>query len=105
MADIDNAQLTNFCNEVLRPLADTLARIDSRLPGQIGVYNARNLGTVINDAGAGNNIADGSETDGRTRRTGGDVFNLVTLMQDLQEFFDEPGRRDVITGWQVNALV
>lgn len=102
--EIQDAQLTNYCNEGLRPLADSLTRVDVLLPVLIAQYNARNLGTIINDLGANKLITDGSELDGRTRRVGGDVYNLVTLMQDLKTFLDAPGRRDVLNGWQVNGI-
>ena len=103
MAELNNAQLVEFCNSTLRPLADNIQRLVTVLPLIEGVYNARNLGTVINDGGAGNFVADRSDTDGRTRVTGGNVFNLITLVQDMQTFLTQ-GRKDVVTKWQVNGL-
>lgn len=100
---IDNAQLTNFANEDCRPLADLLAKLDAALAPFVATYNARDLGTIINDAGAGELIVDGSESDGRTRVAGGDVFNLISLVNDLQTFITS-GRRDVIFKWQVNGV-
>ena len=102
MAEIDNPQLRDFCNGSLRVIADKLATIDADLSGIQEEYNAKNLGTVIDAAGSTNLIADGSETDGRTRVAGGDVYNFVTLLSDLQTFITE-GRRDVIAKWQVNG--
>lgn len=103
MAELSDPQLVDFCNATLRPLADRLQSLATLLPLAEAVYNARNLGTIINDGGAGNLIADGSDSDGRTRRVGGDVYNLITLVQDLQTFLTQ-GRKDVIAGWQVNGL-
>ena len=102
MAEIDNPQLRAFCNDSLRVIADQLARIDQVTPGLREEYDAKNLGTIINDGGPSNLITDGSATDGRTRVEGGDVYNLITLVDDLRAFITE-GRRDVIAKWQVNG--
>lgn len=101
MAEINNAQLTAFCNEVLRPVANVIAGADRHVASQIAEYNAKDLGTVINNGDSSNLITDGSVTDGRTRCTGGDVFNLITLLTDLKAFFDanSGGRRDVLMKW------
>jgi len=100
---LDNAQLTEFANDELRQLGDLIKKLDLRSAAAISEYNARNLGTVINDGGSANPVLDGSATDGRTICTGGDVFNLVTLLQNLQTFFSESGRRDVVNKWNVNG--
>lgn len=103
MAEHTNPQLVEFANSDLRGLADKLAALDALLAPIVATYNARNLGTIINDGGAGELIADGSQSDGRTRVVGGDVFNLITLIQDLQTFITS-GRRDVIFKWQVHGV-
>lgn len=103
MADLSNPQLVHFCNEDVRQLADRLAALDVALTPFLETYNARDLGTIIEAGGAGNLIDDGSEQDGRTRVVGGDVYNFVTLIQDLQTFITT-GRRDVIYRWQVNGV-
>ena len=103
MAELSNPQLVDFANSYLRPLADALAKAHLDLQPVEDTYNARDLGTVINDGGAGNLIADGSVSDGRTRITGGDVFNFITLINDLQGFLTQ-GRLDVIFKWQVHSV-
>jgi hypothetical protein len=106
---LDNAQLVEFCNDELRQIADQLVRLKIRTEAAIAEYNARELGTVINDGGSTNPVLDGSATDGRTVATGGDVWNFITLMQDLETFFaggtvpETVGRVDVIYKWQVNG--
>jgi len=100
---LNNAQLTEFCNDELRQLGDLLKKVDLRSAAAIAEYNARDLGTVINAGGSSNPVLDGAAVDGRTICTGGDVFNLVTLLQNLQTFFSESGRRDVVTTWNVNG--
>lgn len=100
---LDSPQLTEFCNDELRQLGDQLKRIDLRSAAALAEYNARNLGTVINDGGASNPVLDGSAVDGRTICTGGDVYILVTLLQDLQTFFAAGDRRSAVTKWNTNG--
>ncbi len=100
---LDAPQLTEFCNDELRQVADRIKALDLRSAAAVAEYNARNLGTVINDGGSSGPVLDGSASDGRTICTGGDVFNFVTLLQDLQTFFAASGRRDVISKWNVNG--
>lgn len=99
---LNSPQLAEFCNSELRQIADKFVALKIRIDSAVAEYNARNLGTVINDGGSGNVIADGAETDGRTIVVGGDVWNFVTLMQDFQTFMTS-GRVDVLYKWQVNG--
>ena len=99
---LDNAQLVDFCNDELRQIADKFVALKIRVDAAYEEYNARNLGTIINDGGPSNPVLDGSATDGRTIGTGGDVYNMVTLMADFQTFMTS-GRIDVLYKWQVNG--
>jgi hypothetical protein len=99
---LDNPQLVEFCNDELRQIADRFVALKIRCDAAFEEYNARNLGTIINDGGSSGPVLDGSATDGRTVATGGDVFNLVTLIQDFQTFMTS-GRVDVLYKWQVNG--
>ena len=99
---LDNAQLIEFCNDEIRQIADQFVRLKARADAAITEYNARDLGTIINAGGSANPVLDGSAADGRTIGTGGDVFNMVTLMQDYQTFHTT-GRNDVLFKWQVNG--
>jgi hypothetical protein len=103
MAEIVNAQLTDLCNNRLRRIADKLSGLDLLSQLARGEYTQRNLGDVITAGGSTNAIMDGSEADGRTRVVGGDVWNLVTLLNDLDTFFATNSRRDVIAKWEVNG--
>jgi hypothetical protein len=100
---LDNPQLVEFCNDELRQIGDRLTALDLRASAAIAEYNARNLGTVIDSGGSSNPVLDGSATDGRTIVTGGDVYNIITMLQDLQTFFAATGRRDAIAKWNVNG--
>ena len=99
---LDNPQLIEFCNDEVRQIADKFQVMTDRIDAAVAEYNARGLGTIINDGGSTNPVLDGSATDGRTIATGGDVFNFVTLMTDMQTFLTQ-GRKDVIAKWQVNG--
>lgn len=99
---LDNPQLVEFSNDELRQIADKFVSLKNRVDAAVEEYNARNLGTIINDGGVANPVLDGSAQDGRTIAVGGDVFNFVTLMQDFQTFMTS-GRVDVLFKWQVNG--
>jgi hypothetical protein len=99
---LNNPQLVDFCNDELRQIADRFVALQIRVDSAYSTYLARNLGTIINDGGSTNPVLDGSATDGRTIATGGDVYNLVTMMQDFQTFMTQ-GRVDVLYKWQVNG--
>lgn len=99
---LDNPQLIEWANDEARQVADLLVEAKLRADSFISEYNARGLGTIINDGGSSGPILDGSATDGRTIPTGGDAFNLVTLATDFQTFMT-PGRWDVLFKWQVNG--
>ena len=99
---LNNAQLVEFCNSELRTIADKFVALKIRVDSAYAEYNARNLGTIINDGGASGPVLDGSAADGRTIATGGDVYNIVTLLTDFQTFLTS-GRVDVLYKWQVNG--
>jgi hypothetical protein len=106
MAEINNPQLTDHCNASLRVLGDKLTELMILTETAITEYSARNLGSIIDAAGSSNLITDGSETNGRTRVAGGDVYNFQTLLSAIVAFVDDanfPGRRDVIAKWNVNG--
>lgn len=102
MAANSNPQLVHFCNEQLRSLADALALVQQMGTFSNALYNARDLGTIIEAGNAAELIADGSETDGRTRVVGGDVYGMITLINDFNLFMTQ-GRQDVLAKWRVNS--
>jgi hypothetical protein len=102
MAEHTNAQLVEFANADCRQIADEFTRLVTRTAAAKATYLARDLATPIEAVGAGNLIADGSQSDGRTRCTGGDIYNLVTLLTDFQTFMTQ-GRKDVVAKWKVNG--
>ena len=99
---IQNAQLSDFCNAELRQIADQLQRLKIRTAAATAIYYARNLGNVIDSAGPSNAVDDGADLDGRTIVTGGDVYNVVGLLNDLTTFLNSD-RQQVIAKWNVNG--
>jgi hypothetical protein len=99
---LDNPQLVEFCNDELRQIADRFVQLKIRVDAAHEEYQARNLGNVIEDGGSANPVLDGSAIDGRTIATGGDVYNLITLLTDFQTFLNA-SRVDVLYKWQVNG--
>jgi hypothetical protein len=100
---LDNAQLKDFCNSDLRQLADVLLKAKIKIDTASAVYLQRNLGTIINDGGSSNFVIDGSQEDGRTKVTGGDVYNIITLLTGIKTFLEAESRMDVVYKWQVNG--
>jgi len=102
MAENANQQVVKFANEEVRQVADRFYQLYFRCKQLLANYNAGDIGTKITLAGAGELIADGSDLDGRTRITGGDVFNLITAATAFVAFVENgavpPANRiDVIT--------
>lgn len=84
MADITDAAAIRFCNERIRPLADTIAKVYSQIQS-IGLeYQSKNLGAVIPDDPTAI-VQDSSVTnnDGRTPISGHDVNQMLALVTDL----------------------
>jgi hypothetical protein len=109
MPDITDPQVVVFANNRIRPLADKLYSAYYAAKSVNQDYNAGDIGTQINTAGSGNLIADGSEVDGRTRITGGDIYNMITLLQAFIAFVEggnvtAAARLDVLSKPHVNTL-
>lgn len=88
MADISNPQVVAFSNQRIRPLCDQMYSLYYNAKAVVADYNAGDIGTKIDAGGAGNNIADGSSTDGRTVITGGDIYNVITWAQQIINFVE-----------------
>lgn len=102
---IDNPQLRNFCNDHNRRIADAFSQLERAAAVAVTTFDARGLFDVIettSDKGAADTIVDGSDADGRTPVTGGDVYEMKNLCRDFAAFLT-PERRAVIAKWRVNA--
>lgn len=98
-------QVIRFFNDRFRQYADLAVRFRRASIALYEDFQAQDLGTQIEAAGAGEIIADGSETDGRSQVTGGDGYALVNIARDVavtNPFFDA-GRVTAINKVQVNG--
>lgn len=105
--EITDAQVIKFANERVRVFADLMAKSRAMAVSIVEDYNAQNIGSKINNAGAGLLISDGSEKDGRPRITGGQIYNMITLAQDYVKSdntgFITTDRASVINGIKVQG--
>lgn len=88
MPEITNIQVVAFANQKVRPIADKLYSAYYHAKSVIADYNAGDIGSKIDAGGAGNLIDDGSSVDGRTRITGGDVYNIITALQEFVDYYE-----------------
>lgn len=88
MAENSNPQVIKFANEKIRVAADQLYQAYYFAKQVLLEYNAGDIGTKIENAGAGEMLSDGSATDGRTRLTGGDIYNMVTALQEFVDYVE-----------------
>lgn len=101
MPEITNPQVVTFANTRIRPIADKLYSTYYHAKSVLGDYNVGDIGSKIDSAGAGNLISDGSEIDGRTRISGGDIYNIITA---LQEFIDYVEGGTVTTAERIDII-
>lgn len=87
-AEDDDPQVVAFSNNRVRPMADVIYSAYYRAKSVIADYNAGDIGTKINNEGPSELIADGSATDGRTRITGGDIYNFIGACQELVDYVE-----------------
>ena len=82
MAEITDAQAVKFCNEQIRPAANSLAQLYYEAKRVYQVWTANELGNVIayDNADA---VIDGSASDGRPIVSGVDINNLVTRLSEI----------------------
>lgn len=102
--EISNPQVVGFANNRVRPTSDAIYSLYWALKSAHGEYFAQNIGTLINDAGASELIADGSETDGRPRITGGTIYNVVGVWEAIIAAIESDGRLGLIAGIEVNGV-
>lgn len=88
MPEITDPQVVAFANEKIRRGGNLGYSFYQYAKQTIQLYNAGNIGSKIDAAGDSNLITDGSQTDGRTRLTGGDIYNFITLLTAYVAFVE-----------------
>jgi hypothetical protein len=78
---MSSPQVVKFCNERIRPCADTIARVAVQVSAIVQEWQAKGLVDQIPDDATV--IDDGAATDGRTPITGHDVRQMIALAEDL----------------------
>lgn len=87
---IDNPAAVRFCNERVRGVADTLGHAYKQAKIVLAYWGAKGVdGHFI--AAPDQLVADGSQVDGRTPVTGGDVQALVALCAELVAAYEADG--------------
>lgn len=76
MATINNAQAVAFCNQKVRPMADTMAQSYFTAKAIVSFWNANSLSSVIPNTT--DIIVDGAATDGRQILTGQAATAIIT---------------------------
>lgn len=109
-AEIDDPQVVAFANNKARKMAEHIYSAYYSAKIVLQAYNSGAIGSKIDAAGAGNLISDGSANDGRTRITGGDIYNLITACEELIDYVEgnavtTANRVDVITKPHVNHFI
>ena len=91
---ITDPQAIRFCNEVVRPKAETIralkAEVDAAMLSWYGGMN-----TLIPNQ-AGEAVGDGREAEGVSRLSGADVNSFMALLANLQTRLSQTGVADVM---------
>ena len=84
MAEITNPQIIVFANERARTMADRVVSLSAAIDAWLSDWTAQGMSAAITAAGVAENIADGSEYDGRQRVTGTKLVNFRAALLQLQ---------------------
>lgn len=92
-------QVVAFANGLVRPMADRFHSLYLNCVNLVAAFNTGDIASQIEAAGAGEILVDGSQTDGRTQITGGDIYNLINAAIDFKKFIENTAvpTRDRVT--------
>lgn len=104
MADNTNPQAVKFANEKARVLADALVTAIETATKFKGLYDAASMDTIF--PATADNIADGSDVDGRGRVTNNAIRALYTVASNLITWggTGTPTRLDQLRNIAVNGV-
>ena len=97
MADITDPTLVAFCNEVVRPLSDHLVGLKASIDARMVQYDA-NVRDTVTPAANGDDIIDGSQSDGRAPLTIMDLKRFIIQVELIQELLDGSSPTQTATG-------
>jgi len=85
---LTDVQVVRWANERSRTIADKMAALYYALVAYQNDYAAEGIAAKIVAAGAGETVADGSDTDGRPRITGTTLQNFNAVVAQMKTAFD-----------------
>jgi hypothetical protein len=97
---ITDPETIRFVNEVIRPMAESLRGIKSRIDGAVDTY-ARLVPNIPDD---GTLLDDGREAEGVSRLTGADIRGFANVMGDLKARLELDGVRQKLEKPTVRPL-
>lgn len=103
MADITDAEVVLFSNEVIRPLSELMRSLDYRVQSALTTWYAGIADKVPVDAQA--ILQDGRADEGVSRLSGNDIHLLVTQLAAYKTAMDGAGVRNVVSKPCVRALM
>lgn len=88
MAEITDPQVIKFCNEKIRPLADLVYSSYYKSLSLTSDYENGKINELLSIWGSEDLVADGSETDGRTRLSRQDLEYEYKILFDFIAYLE-----------------
>ena len=104
MADITDPTVVAFVNEAIRPISDRLVGLNATLDVEIAKWFSV-VSPLVSGNANNDEIIDGSQSDGRTPLTKGDLMNFMTQIIVIQTQLDGVGVFDVVSKPHVNVIL
>lgn len=102
MADIDNAQVIKFTNEVLRPLSDAVVGFKALLDAETVTYT-QTIAPALVAFADGDIVLDGSATDGRTPISKADIAAAIAVLAAINAVIDAGSAEAEVSKPHVNV--
>lgn len=107
--DITDKQIIKFCNEKIRSLANTFWEAHFRAQAVLEDYKVGSIEELLAKTPDDALVADGSESDGRTRLSAQDIRNVRAVLLKFGDFMAEEvqtniTRLDAIAKSHTNTL-
>lgn len=99
---ITNAQVIDWVNNVLRPMAEDMRNLDAEIDAALITWFAQISANTPNSGAE--TLEDGRDADGVSRLTGADINSFVTQMVAYQTQLNAAGVADVISKPTVRPL-
>lgn len=104
MADLDDRQVKDFCNQNCRPLADLMERTNRTISQFLLNVTKIEANAAYIAAADGDVIIDGSETDGRKPVTKLSIGQLKYAAEQAQTAMNVDDREQLVNNWTVNSV-